>query len=65
MTVEEQVARAIHETGLTIKAVSRRTGVDYNKLQPSLKGRRELRADEYLAICALLERDPRELAKDT
>lgn len=64
MTVEERVANAIKETGMTLKAVSRKTGIAYNKLQPSMKGRRELRADEYLELCSLLGKDPRELVKD-
>jgi len=65
MTVEEKVARTIKKTGMTLAAVSRKTGIEYNKLQPSMKGRRELRADEYLKLCFLLGKDPRDLARDT
>lgn len=56
---EEMIAQAIRESGMTIMAVSRKTGIPYGQLQPSVKGNRELRADEYLRLCALLGLDPR------
>lgn len=59
MTPEQMISKAIKESGMTIATVSRRSGVEYSKLQPSIRGRRELRADEYLAICSLLHLDPR------
>lgn len=61
MSVEQVIARIIDDRGLKIKAVSERTGVRYSLLQPSLKGRRELRADELLAVCAFLRVDPMQL----
>ena len=59
MTPEEMIRNAVKDRGMTIKAVSDRSGVKYSLLQPSLQGRRELRADEYLKLCACLELDPR------
>lgn len=56
---EEKIANAIKEAGMTIRAVSIKTGIPYGQLQPSLKGAREFRADEYLTLCALLNVDPR------
>ena len=56
---EAIVAAAIKESGITIRAVSVKTGIPYGRLQPSVNGNRELRADEYLALCALLKIDPR------
>ncbi|MBR4702315.1 MAG: helix-turn-helix transcriptional regulator [Oscillospiraceae bacterium] len=61
MTPEERISKAIKESGMTVAAVSRMTGIDYNKLQPCMKGRRELRANEFLELCALLRLDPREV----
>ena len=58
MSVEEKMAVAIAESGMTLRAVSLKTGISYGKLIPSLKGRRELRADEFLALCRLLRLDP-------
>ena len=65
MTVEEKVAKTIKEKGMTLAAVSRKTGIGYQKLQSSMKGRRKLKPDEYLELCYLLGKDPRELARDT
>lgn len=65
---EDMIARAIEDKGMTIMAVSRKTGIPYGKLQPSVKGNRDLRADEFLELCALLGLDPRacnSLEKDT
>ena len=59
MTPERMIDMEIKDRGMTIKAVSIRTGIPYSKLQPSMRGRRELRADEYMKLCALLDVDPR------
>lgn len=59
MTPEKMIYEEIKRRGMTIKTVSDRAKVKYSCLQPSLKGRRELRADEYLRLCVLLELDPR------
>lgn len=58
MSVEEIVKKEIQERGMTITAVSKKTGIPYNRLQPSLNGLRELRADEFLELCSLLSIDP-------
>ena len=59
------ISNAIKEAGMTIKAVSTKTGIPYGRLQPSMKGTRELRVDEYLALCALLNVDPRAASEGT
>ena len=59
MTPEQMIENEINERGMTLKAVSIKTGIPYSRLQPSMRGRRELRADEYLRLCALLNLDPR------
>lgn len=55
---ESVIADAIKQSGMTIKAVSIKTGIPYGQLQPSMKGNRDLRADEFLSLCALLKLDP-------
>ena len=57
---EQIISNIIKERGITLRAVSRKTGIPYGKLQPSMKGNRDLRADEYLGLCAFLNLDPRE-----
>ena len=64
MTVEEKMAAAVESSGMTIRAVSAKTGITYGRLVPSLKGRRELRADEFLALCRVLRLDPAEMGQE-
>lgn len=65
MSVEKRIALEIKRRGMTIRAVSNMSGVPYSKLQPSLQERRELRADEFLSICQILDMDPMAVAKKT
>ncbi|MCL1819398.1 MAG: helix-turn-helix domain-containing protein [Oscillospiraceae bacterium] len=58
MSPEESICKVIKRSGMTIKAVSERTGIPYNHLQPSLKGNREMRADEYITLCTFFRVDP-------
>lgn len=59
MTPEEMILKEIEKRGMTIMTVARRAGITYSRIQPSLRGRRELRADEYMSLCAVLDLDPR------
>lgn len=56
---ESIIAEKIKDSGMTIKAVSMKTGIPYGRLQPSVSGDRELRADEFLRLCGLFSLDPR------
>lgn len=60
---ESIIANTIKESGMTIRAVSKKTEIPYGQLQPSMKGHRDLRADEFLRLCALLNLDPRVCAE--
>lgn len=64
MTVEEKMAAAVKSSGMTVMAVSAKTGISYGRLIPSLKGRRELRADEFLALCKVLRLNPAEMGQE-
>lgn len=59
MKPERMIAGEIKSRGMSIKFLSERTGVPYGRLQPSLSGNRELRADEFLSICSFLQIDPK------
>ena len=59
MKPEELIRKTIKERGMTITAVSKMSGVKYSRLQPALGGAAELRADEYISLCLLLDVDPR------
>lgn len=55
------LSQEIKERGMTIRAVSEKTGIPYSHLQPSLKGSREMRADEFIRLCVQLQVDPMEI----
>lgn len=60
MNATKALAAYIKEKGISIKAIADVTELSEGVLYPSLgSGRgRELRADEFLAICVFLEVDP-------
>lgn len=62
MEIGVRVANRMKEMGVTTAAVCRKTGITPGKLYPSLAGKREFRADEFLAICQFLKLDPWEAA---
>ncbi len=59
MRPEELIKQKIKERGMTMVAASKMSGVKYSRLQPALSGAGELRADEYISLCLLLNIDPR------
>lgn len=58
MSTAERIAQAVEDSGMTIRALSDKTGIPYGRLQPSIRGRREFRADEFLSVCMVLHIDP-------
>ena len=58
---EKHIQTAIRGSGMTIKAVSDRTGIPYSHLQSSLRGNREMRADEYITLCIYFSLSPTSL----
>lgn len=63
MSTKERIAQAVEDSGMTIRALSDKTGIPYGRLQPSIRGRRELRADEFLSLCMVLHIDPAEFCE--
>ncbi len=60
MTATKKMADYVGKMGISIKAISKKTGLSTNILYRSLgNGRgRELRVDEFLSICIFLDKDP-------
>lgn len=58
MSLEENVANEVKRKGIKIKAMSEAAGIPYSMLQPSLKGRRPLKADEFMMVCDFLGEEP-------
>lgn len=63
MDVTNAVSKFVKDKGFQIKVIAQRTGVSQNALYNSLSGKRKLRADEYLAICDFLGKDPKDFCK--
>jgi lambda repressor-like predicted transcriptional regulator len=56
--VTKAVSDYVRSKGILITVLSEGTGISYNVLQPSIMGKRKLRADEFLLICDFLEVTP-------
>lgn len=56
--IENNILREIKRNGLTIREVSRRTGISDKKMYSAFEGRSELRLGYFLKICQLLRLDP-------
>lgn len=62
--VTQIVADYVKTKGISITALSEGTGISYGALQPSITGKRRLRADEFLLICHFLEVPPERFSVD-
>lgn len=54
----------IKQRGIKGSAISAATGITAGVLYPAMQGRRELRADEFLAICKFTGADPKEMYQE-
>jgi len=52
------LSNTIKNKGISITKIAKETGIPYSILQPSFKGHRQLRADEFFAVCAFLDVEP-------
>ena len=66
MNVTKNVAKYLHEKGIKLSVLSKKTGIPYPILYSSLgmqsNTNRELRADELLEICLFLNLNPMDFA---
>lgn len=60
--IERNVLEAITKKGMTVKAVSQKTGISVKALYAAFEGRSELQLGYFLAICHELKLDPWEMA---
>lgn len=56
--VTSTISKFVKRRGICTKAIAENTGIPINALYKSFSGNRKLRADEYLAICKFLGKDP-------
>lgn len=60
--VRDQISRIIEDRALKQAVIAHRAGITPNKLCASLKHRRRLDANEFLAVCSVLGMAPDEVA---
>ena len=58
--ITQAVSAFIKDKGIQVSTISRKTGISRDILHNSFSGKRKLRADEYLAVCDFLEKDPKD-----
>lgn len=63
MSITKNIARYINDMGFNLSELSRKSGVAYGSLYASLKGERELRANELTDLCFVLHINPMEFAE--
>ena len=56
--VVKAIERARRERGIPIAELARRIGVDRKRLWRALNEKREMKVDEFLALCVALRIDP-------
>lgn len=61
-TIERNVLEAIKRKGMSVKAVSQKTGISVKALYAAFEGRSELQLGYFLTICHALNLDPWEMA---
>ena len=59
MDVEKKLNDYIVSKCVKIQPLANKAGVPYQTLYRSLKGCQELKASEFLAVCSVLEVDPK------
>lgn len=66
MAVERKLSEYIKGNGIKITFISERTGIDYQILCRCLKkdSKQPLKADEFLAVCKVLEVDPKDFLNE-
>lgn len=61
MSVTKNVSDYIKRKGFNLSEIARKTGCSYDSIYASLNkenSKRELRADEFINICMLIEKNP-------
>lgn len=58
MSIETKLADEFRNRGIKITVAAKQTDIPYSVLRQALRGRRQLRANEFLKLCAFLQVDP-------
>lgn len=60
MELEQKLNTTIEEKGISTRSIATRTGIDEQILYRCLRGEQRLKADEFLAICRVIEVNPQD-----
>lgn len=60
MDAAEKIDFVRRERGIPVAELARRIGADRKRLWRVLNGKREMKVDEFLALCVALRIDPRD-----
>lgn len=55
MGISEVISERRRKRGIPVSELSKRTGIHYSALSESLKGNRNIKATEFVALCKELE----------
>ena len=58
MELEKKLNQAIEEKGISVRSIATRAGIDEQVLYRCLRAEQRLKADEFLAICKVIDEDP-------
>lgn len=64
MAVERRLSEYIKANGIKVTSISDRSGIDYQILCRCLNEKQPLKADEFLAVCKVLEVDPKDFLNE-
>jgi len=60
MEIEKKLNQVIEEKGISVRSIATRAGIDEQILYRCLRAEQRLKADEFLAICKVIEVNPAE-----
>ena len=60
MALEIRLNEVIDEKGISIRSIASRTGIEEQILYRCLRAEQRLKADQFLAICKVIEVDPKD-----
>ena len=64
MALEKKLAETIETKGISVRSIATRTGIDDQILYRCFRAEQRLKADEFLAICKVIEVDPRDFVNE-
>ena len=64
MALEIRLNEVIDEKGISIRSIASRTGIEEQILYRCLRAEQRLKADQFLAICKVIEVDPKDFLSE-